>query len=223
MSPAFLLSAALVAATPSAAADEPDRAEELQTKRRTGRVMLGLLPLSFAAFGGIHTFSHGLRHGRIPCATPRNPQVAWGFEAVMCVGLPGKIELVASGAPMTFAAIGASNLTAVRLAEGRKPWRRSSAIGSVLAGSTLIAGGFATVIVSIVAEDPVLRSGSGWGWPFWTHVAVAQSGALLMAAGGALVGSGAAHLQATSPRRRSKVRVSASLGRAPGLVVSGRF
>ncbi|MCR9162336.1 MAG: hypothetical protein ACE37F_31415 [Nannocystaceae bacterium] len=213
---AIVLSAGLAAASPIAApeAGPPPRSQTT----RTGRVMLGLLPLSFAAYGGVHTFGDGLRQGWIPCKTPRNPSVARGFEVVLCIGLPAKVELVAAGAPMTLAAFGTNVLVADALARGAKRWRRPAAIGAVVGGATLIAGGASAVIVSVVAEPPVLRSGQGWGWPFWTHVLVGQAGALAMAGGGALIGAGAAHLRHDAQRR---VRVAPTAG--PGFVVSGVF
>jgi len=225
MNAAVLLWAALGAAAvpPSAVPPAADSAAEMQRTRQAGRVMLGTLPLSFAAFAGVHSFGFGLRHGGIPCATPGQPQAALAFEVVLCVGLPGKVELLAAALPVTLSAIGSHTLTELRLQQGHTPWRRPSAVAAVATGSTLIAGGFAAVIVSFVAEPPVLRSGEGWGWPQWTHLVVAQSGAALMAAGGALVGTGSAHLQAGLSRRRARVRVSPSISRAPGLVVSGCF
>lgn len=214
----MVLSAGLAAASPIAA-PEAGRAQRPQIAR-TGRVMLGLLPLSFAAYGGVHTFGYGLRQGWIPCKTPRNPSVArgFGFEVVFCIGLPAKVELVAAGAPMTLAAFGTNVLVADALARGAKRWRRPAAIGAVVGGATLIAAGASAVIVSVVAEPPVLRSGQGWGWPFWTHVLVGQAGALAMAGGGALIGAGAAHLRHDAQRR---VRVAPTAG--PGFVVSGVF
>ncbi|MGH1343062.1 MAG: hypothetical protein ACRBN8_15990 [Nannocystales bacterium] len=221
MNAAILLSVALVSAVPQPSEAPPQMARdaELETKRRTGRIMLGLLPVSFAAFGGVHTFGYGLRQGWVPCKAPGNARVKATFEAVLCIGVPGKVELVASGAPATLAAIAAHDLAEVRLHEGHKRWRRPATIAALVTGSVLIAGGFGTVVLSLVAEDPVFRSGSGWGWPFWTHVAVAQSGAVLMAAGGALVGTGTAHLPAG---RRTMVRVGPGWG-GRGVVVSGRF
>ena len=215
---AMVLSAGLAAAPPAVPTTAPEDAPAQRKKRRTGRIMLGLLPLSFAAYGGIHTFGYGLRQGWIPCKTPRDPNLARGFEAVFCVGLPGKVELVASGAPMTLAAIGTNSVVADHLEHGGTRWRRQRAVGSVVGGAVLIAGGLSAVIVSIVAEPPVFRSGDGWGWPFWTHVLVGQAGALAMAGGGALIGAGAAHLRYDAQRR---VRVAPTAG--PGFVVSGVF
>jgi|GEM_PF-2469721 len=206
------------APTPSVPSETNAKADTL---RRRGRVMLGLLPLSFGAFAGAHAFGFGLRQGWIPCKTPRNPKVAFGFEAVLCIGLPGKVELVAAGAPLTLAALGTNDLTRARLHQGRARWRRGSALAAVVGGSVLMAGGFATVIVSLAAEAPVFRSGEGWGWPYWTHVVVAQSGAALMAGGGAMVGAGAAHLRARPSAPRAEVRVAPTWG--PGISLSGRF
>ena len=225
MSPATLLTTTLVAAMPEppAGAAASDREADVESTRRTGRILLGLTPVSFVAFAGAHAFGYGLRQGHIPCATPRNPQAALAFEAVLCVGLPGKVELLAAGAPMTLMAIGANSLTEVRLHEGHARWLRPSAVAAVVTGSVLIAGGFATVVLSVAVEPPVFRSGDGWGWSYRTHALVAQSGAALMAGGGALVGTGSAHLQATSGRRRVSVRAAPSWGAGPGVVFSGRF
>lgn len=226
MIPAALLWAALVAPAPPTPAPtpaaEPVRASQTQEKRRFGRIMLGLLPLSFAGFAGIHSFGYGLRQDWIPCTTPRNPQAAFAVETVLCVGLPAKIELVASAAPLTLATIGTMNLTQVRLEQGRPPWRRPSAIAALATGSVLIAGGFAAVVVSVVAEPPLFREGEGWGWPFWTHVLVSQAGAAVMAGGGALAGAGSAHLRAASPRGRAKISITPTWSR-PGMTISGRF
>ena len=135
MIPAALVWAALVAAPPptpsTAAGAEPERTSQTQAERRLGRIMVGLLPLSFAAFAGIHSFGYGLRQGWIPCTTPRNPQAAFAMEAVLCIGLPAKVELVASGAPLTLAAVGTMKLTSVRLDQGRAPWRRPSTIAAL--------------------------------------------------------------------------------------------
>lgn len=224
MIPAALLWAALVAAPPptpaTAAGAEPERTS--QAERRLGRIMLGLLPLSFAAFGGIHSFGYGLRQGWIPCTTPRNPQAAFAMRAVLCIGLPAKVELVASGAPLTLAAVGAMKLTSARLDQGRPPWRRPSAIAALATGSVLIVGGVAAVVISVVAEPPLFREDDGWGWPFWTHVLVSQAGAAVMAGGGVLVGAGSAQLRATSPRSRAKVSITPTWSR-PGVTISGRF
>jgi hypothetical protein len=223
---ATLLSAGLSAATPTLPPPQLDEAppppaqesKPTRTRRRTGRIMLGLLPVSFAAYAGIHTFGYGLRHGWIPCKTPRNPDLARGFEVVLCIGLPAKVELVGASAPMTFAAAGTNFLVADRLERGHPAWHRRKALGVVVGGAALIAGGASAVIVSVVAEPPVLRSGDGWGWPYWTHVLVGQAGALAMAGGGALVGAGVAHLRGET---RRQVRVAPTAG--PGVVVSGRF
>jgi len=226
MIPAALLWAALVAApppTPATVAEaEPKPTSQTQAERRLGRIMLGLLPVSFAAFAGIHSFGYGLRQDWIPCATPRNPQAAFAMEAVLCIGLPAKVELVASGAPLTLATVGTMKLTSVRLDQGRPPWRRASTIAALATGSVLIAGGFAAVVVSVVAEPPLFREGEGWGWPLWTHVLVSQAGAAVMAGGGALVGAGSAHLRIASPRSHAKVRLTPTLSR-PGVTLSGRF
>lgn len=226
MIPAALLWAALVAAAPptpaTAAEAEPEHTSQTQAKRRFGRVMLGLLPLSFAAFAGIHSFGYGLRQEWIPCTTPQNPKAAFAVKAVLCIGLPAKVELVASGAPLILATIGTMNLTNVRLEQGHAPWRRTSAIAALATGSVLIAGGFAAVVVSVVAEPPLFREGEGWGWPFWTHVLVSQAGAAVMAGGGALVGAGSAHLRAASARGPAKVSVAPTWSR-PGVTISGRF
>lgn len=45
-------------------------------------------------------------------------------------------------------------------------------MAAVATGSVLIVGGFAAVVVSVVAEPPLFRDGEGWGWPFWTHVMI---------------------------------------------------
>lgn len=226
MIPTALLWAALIAAAPptpaTAAEAQPERASQTQAERHSGRIMLGLLPLSFAAFAGIHSFGYGLRQDWIPCTTPRNPQAAFVVETVLCTGLPAKVELVASAAPLTLTTIGTMKLTSVRLEQGRPRWRRRSAIAALATGSVLIAGGFAAVVVSVVAEPPLFREGEGWGWPFWTHILVSQAGAAVMAGGGALVGAGSAHLLAASPRRRSTVSITPTW-RRPGVMVSGRF
>ena len=114
------------------------------------------------------------------------------------------------------------SLTSVRLEQGGPGWRRPSAIAALATGSVLIAGGFAAVVVSVVAEPPLFREGEGWGWPFWTHVLVSQAGAAVMAGGGALVGAGATHLGAASPRRRAKISITPTWSR-PGVTISGRF
>ncbi|MEM6296284.1 MAG: hypothetical protein AAGA54_33745 [Myxococcota bacterium] len=197
--------------------------DDASTKQRTGTIVLAMLPVSFAAFAGLHTFGYSMRQDRIPCYEPPNERAALAFRAVVCIGVPGKFELVGAGAPMTLAAIGSNALASAHLLRGGEPWRRRGSITAVTSGAALIAGGFATVIVSLVAEGPVLRGGEGWGWPLWQHIAVAQSGAVLMAAGGALVGTGAAHLQAARPRTRATVRFGAAWSHGPGLVASGRF
>ncbi len=196
---------------------------EAETKQRVGTITLATLPLSFAAFAGLHAFGYGMRQDSIPCHAPRNERAAFAFRAVLCIGVPGKFELVGAGAPMTLAAIGSNALTTARLLRGATPWHRTASIAAITSGAVLVAGGLATFVVSLVAEGPVLRDGEGWGWTFGTHVAVAQSGAAVMAAGGAVIGTGSAHLQATRKATRPALTLGPTWSRGPGLVVSGRF